>query len=75
MITLLTLSILCLVGVVLFCVIFAIIGLPLMLIFGLLPWVLRAVGVVLLLKALFDKPVRWENFIPAVIAFVLAWIF
>ena len=29
-------------------------------------------GVVLLVKALFDKPVKWENFMPAIIAFVLS---
>ena len=36
-------------------------------------------GVVLLIKALLDKPTRWENFMPAVVAFALSlligWIF
>ena len=41
---------------------------------GLLPWLLRIAGVVLLFKALVEKPVRWENFIPAVIAFGLSWL-
>ena len=83
MITLLALSLLCLVAVVVFCavggVILALVGLPLLVLLGLLPWVLRIAGVVLLIKALLEKPVRWENFMPAVIAFVLAaligWLF
>ena len=74
MITLLTLSIVCLVAVVLIFVVLAIIGLPLLLLLGLLPWLLRIAGVVLLVKALFDKPVKWENFMPAIIAFVLSAI-
>lgn len=79
MITLLTLSVICLVAVVLIPVVLALIGLPLMLLLGLLPWLLRVAGVVLLLKAIFQQPVKWENFLPAVGAFVLAavlgWIF
>lgn len=79
MITLLTLSVICLVAVILIPVVLALIGLPLMLLLGLLPWLLRAAGVVLLLKAIFQQPVKWENFLPAVGAFVLAavlgWIF
>ncbi len=79
MITLLTLSIVCLVAVVLIFVVLAIIGLPLLLLLGLLPWLLRIAGVVLLIKALLDKPTRWENFMPAVVAFALSlligWIF
>ena len=50
-----------------------------MLLMGLLPWLLRIAGVVLLIKALLDKPTRWENFMPAVVAFALSlligWIF
>lgn len=79
MITLLTLSVICLVAVILIPVVLALIGLPLMLLLGLLPWLLRVAGVVLLLKAIFQQPVKWENFLPAVGAFVLAavlgWIF
>ena len=72
MITLLTLSVICLVAVVFFFVVLTLIGLPLMLMLALLPWLLRIAGVVLLLRALFEKPVQWENFVPAVGAFVLA---
>lgn len=78
MITLITLSIFCLVAVVAISIILAVvltlIGLPLALLFSLLPWLLRAAGVVLLFKALCDKPVCWENFMPAVISFGLSWL-
>ena len=74
MITLFTLTVLCLGGVVVGSVL---IGLVLTLI-G-LPWLLRLAGVVLLVKGILDQPFRWENLIPAVLAFVasgvLRWIF
>ena len=83
MITLLTLTVLCLggvvVGSVLTALVLTLIGLPLAILFSLLPWLLRIAGVVLLIKALLDKPTRWENFMPAVVAFALSlligWIF
>ena len=70
MVTLFTLGIICLAAVIL---------IPVLLLMGLLPWLLRVAGVVLLIKALLDKPTRWENFMPAVVAFALSlligWIF
>ena len=69
MVTLLMLSIFCLVAGVVLTVVLSLIGLPLMLLLGLLPWILRIAGVVLLLKALFMQPTKGENFIPAVTAF------
>ena len=79
MITLLTLSILCVVGVALVSVALLLIGLPFAILFGLLPWFLNLAAVVLLVKGLLDRPFRWENLIPAVLAFVasgvLRWIF
>ena len=79
MVTLFTLTVICVVAVILIPIVLTIIGLPLMLLLGLLPWLLRGAGVVLLLKAIFQQPVKWENFLPAVGAFVLAvglgWIF
>lgn len=79
MVTLLMLSIFCLVAGVVLTVVLSLIGLPLMLLLGLLPWILRIAGVVLLLKALFMQPTKGENFIPAVTAFVLSvvlgWVF
>ena len=79
MVTLFTLGIICLAAVILIPVILFLVGLPFLLLMGLLPWLLRVAGVVLLIKALLDKPTRWENFMPAVVAFVLSlligWIF
>ena len=70
MVTLFTLGIICLAAVIL---------IPVILFLVLLPWLLRIAGVVLLIKALLDKPTRWENFMPAVVAFALSlligWIF
>lgn len=75
----LTLSILCLVGVIVIPVVLAVLSIPFAIIIGLLPWLLRIAGVVLTIKALMDKPVRWENFTPALGAFLLSavikWIF
>ena len=83
MITLLTLTVLCLggvvVGSVLIALVLTLIGLPLAILFSLLPWLLRVAGVVLLIKAILDQPTRWENFLPAIAAFALSvllgWIF
>jgi hypothetical protein len=75
----LTLSILCLVGVIVIPVALAVLAIPFAIIIGLLPWLLRIAGVVLTIKALLEKPVRWENFTPALGAFLLSavirWIF
>lgn len=71
MVTLFTLGIICLAAVILIPVILFLVGLPFLLLMGLLPWLLRVAGVVLLIKALLDKPTRWENFMPAVVAFAL----
>lgn len=75
----LTLSILCLVGVIVIPVVLAVLSIPFAIIIGLLPWLLRIAGVVLTIKALMDKPVRWENFTPALGALLLSavikWIF
>lgn len=77
-----TLSVICLAVVVLLVAVFAvlsILSIPFVLVFSILPWVLAAAGVVLLLKALSEKPLFWENFIPAGVAFVAAgvlrWLF
>ena len=67
MVTLFTLGIICLAAVILIPVILFLVGLPFLLLMGLLPWLLRIAGVVLLIKALLDKPTRWENFMPAVL--------
>ena len=79
MVTLFTLGIICLAAVILIPVILFLVGLPFLLLMGLLPWLLRIAGVVLLIKALLDKPTRWANFMPAVVAFarslLIGWSF
>lgn len=83
MITLLTLSVLCLAGVtvgaVLLGLILTLVGLPLAILFHLLPWFLRLAAVVLLVKGLLDQPFRWQNLLPAAAALALAaalrWFF
>ena len=78
MLTMLTLAFICVAALVVICLVaglvLTLVGLPLVLLFGALPWLLRLAGVVLLFKALFEKPTRWENFMPAVIAFGLSWL-
>ena len=79
MVTLISLCLICLAAVILIPLVLVLVGLPFLLMMALLPWLLRIVGVILLLKALFESPTRWENFMPAVIAFALSiligWIF
>ena len=72
MLTLFTLGLICLAGVVLIPVVLLLIGLPFLLLMGLVPWLLRIAGVVLLIRALMEQPVRWENFTPAIAAFALS---
>ena len=52
MVTLFTLGIICLAAVILIPVILFLVGLPFLLLMGLLPWLLRIAGVVLLIKAI-----------------------
>ena len=79
MVTLLSLCLICVAAIILIPVVLLIVGLPFLVLLALLPWLLRIAGVVLLIKALLDKPTRWENFMPAVVAFALSlligWIF
>ena len=79
MVTLISLCLICLAAVILIPLMLVLVGLPFLLMMAVLPWLLRIVGVILLLKALFESPTRWENFMPAVIAFALSiligWIF
>ena len=72
MVTLISLCLICLAAVILIPLVLVLVGLPFLLMMAVLPWLLRIVGVILLLKALFESPTRWENFMPAVIAFALS---
>ncbi|MGI5929567.1 phage-shock protein [Pseudoflavonifractor sp.] len=74
-----TLIVGCTVAIVVLALILTILSVPVMIILSLAPWALAVAGVVLLVKALTEKPMRWENFMPAVVAFLLSglirWIF
>lgn len=74
-----TLIVGCAAAIVVLSLILAILSVPVMIILSLAPWALAVAGVVLLVKALTEKPMRWENFMPAVVAFLLSglirWIF
>ncbi|WP_297210703.1 phage-shock protein [uncultured Flavonifractor sp.] len=72
MMTLLSLCLICAAAVIVIPVVLLLVGLPFLVLMALLPWLLRVAGVVLLLKALFEQPARWENFMPALIAFALS---
>ena len=78
MFTLFALTPVCLVGVAAISVVAALvltlIGLPLAILFGLLPWLLRLAGIVLLVKGLLDRPFQVENLLPAVGAFAAGWL-
>ena len=72
MITLLTLSLFCLVAVPILFVAMTLLSIPMIIIMGILPWVLRLSAVILLLRALIEKPFHAESLIPAAIAFGLS---
>jgi hypothetical protein len=68
----LKLVIFCLAGVIIVPMVLALLSVPVAITLALLPWLLRVAGVVLTVKALLDKPIRWENFTPALGAFLLS---
>lgn len=79
MITLLTLSILCIIGVALLSGVLFLVGIPLAILASLLPWFLNLAAVVLLIKGALDQPFRWENLYPAgaalLLSVLLRWMF
>ena len=78
MFTLFALTLLCLAGVAAISVVVALvltlIGLPLAILFSMLPWLLRLTGIVLLVKGLLDRPFPPENLLPAVGAIAASWL-
>ena len=72
MITLCTLSLLCLAVILVLGVVLTILSVPFLVILGLLPWLLRIAAAVLLIRGLLDHPFRWGNLIPAAVAFGLS---
>ena len=78
MFTLFALTLLCLAGVATISVVVALvltlIGLPLAILFSLLPWLLRLAGSARLVTGLLDRPFQPENLLPAVGAFAASWL-
>lgn len=78
MFTLFALTLVCLAGVaavsVVAALVLTLIGLPLAILFSLLPWLLRLAGIVLLVKGLLDRPFQPENLLPAVGTFAASWL-
>ncbi len=74
-----TLIVICVVVIVLASLILSLLSIPFLLVGAVLPWLCAAAGVVLLVKAAQEKPVRWENFIPGGAAILLCiffrWLF
>ena len=72
MITLLTLSILCLISIPILWVVLVLLSVPIALFWALLPWLLRLSAVVLFIRALMDRPFQAESLLPAAMAFGLS---
>ena len=72
MITLFTLSLLCLAVILVLGVVLTILSVPFLVILGLMPCIMSISAAVLLIRGLLDHPVRWENLIPAAVAFGLS---
>ena len=68
----LTFLVFCLAAVVVVPAALLLVGLPLLLLLGLLPWLLRLAAVALLVRALLESPLRWENMLPAGALFALS---
>lgn len=72
MLTLFTLSLICLVTIPVLVLVMALFSIPFLVIMAILPWALRVAAVVLLVRALMEQPFRLESLIPAAIAFGLS---
>lgn len=72
MLSLLTLSLLCLVALPVLVLGMVLLSVPFLVIWAVLPWLLRIVAVVLLLRALLDRPFQPSSLVPAAIAFLLS---
>ena len=74
MLSLLTLSILCLIALPILVVGMMLLSIPFLVIMA-VPWLLRITAVVLLFRALLDRPFQLSSLIPAAIALLLSMVF
>ena len=75
MLSLLTLSILCLIALPVLVLGMMLLSIPFLVIMAVLPWLLRVAAVVLLFRALLDRPFQLSSLIPAAIALLLSMAF
>lgn len=75
MLSLLTLSILCLIALPVLILGMMLLSIPFLVIMAVLPWLLRIAAVVLLLRALLDHHFQLSSLIPAAIALLLSMAF
>lgn len=75
MLSLLTLSILCLIALPVLVLGMMLLSIPFLVIIAVLPWLLRIAAVVLLFRALLDRPFHLSSLIPAAIALLLSMVF
>ncbi len=75
MLSLLTLSILCLIALPVLVLGMMLLSIPFLVIMAVLPWLLRITAVVLLFRALLDRPFQLSSLIPAAIALLLSMVF
>lgn len=72
MLSLLTLSLICLVALPVLVLGMLLLSVPFLVIMAFLPWFLRIIAVVLLIRALLDRPFQLSSLVPAAIAFLLS---
>lgn len=72
MISLFALSLMCLIAIPILLVVMTLLSLPLLVILGLLPWLLRLAAVLLLVRALLERPFHTSALLPALVVFTLS---
>lgn len=74
MLSLLALSLICLIALPVFLLGMVLLSVPFLVIMAVLPWLLRIIALVLLLRALLDQPFQFSSLLPAAIAFLLSLV-
>ena len=72
MLSLLTLSLICLIALPVLVVVMLLFSIPYLIILAILPWLLRFAAVVLLFRALMERPFQLSHLLPAAIAILLS---
>lgn len=72
MITLLTLSLICIISIPVIVLTMVLLAIPFAIILALLPWFLRLAAVILLIRALMEQPFTFHSLVPAALIFGLS---